>query len=102
VGRRPHIKRVANLCIPLDTPRHKLERAVEIIEELLKDHEGMRLEFPPRVYFTEFEEEAFNICMIYWYAPPTTGTITASARRSTLGSLPLLKQRESPSVCPPD
>lgn len=70
VGRRPHIKRVTNLRIPLDTPRHKLERAVEIIEELLKNHEGMRPEFPPRVYFTEFEAECFNICMIYWYAPP--------------------------------
>ena len=70
VGRRPHIKRVTNLRIPLNTPRHKLERAVEVVEELLKDHEGMRAEFPPRVYFTEFEEECFNICMIYWYAPP--------------------------------
>ena len=70
VGRRPHIKRVANLRIPLNTPHQKLERAVRIIEELLENHEGMRTEFPPRVYFTEFEEEAFNICMIYWYAPP--------------------------------
>ena len=70
VGRRPHIRRVADLRLPLDTPRQKVQRAVQIIEELLQGHEGMREEFPPRVFFTEFEEDCFTIRMMYWYAPP--------------------------------
>ena len=27
-------------------------------------------EFPPRVYFDEFNADSFNIRLIYWYTPP--------------------------------
>ena len=27
-------------------------------------------EFPPRVYFNEFNPDSFNIRVIYWYSPP--------------------------------
>jgi MscS family membrane protein len=70
IGRRPHIRRVADILIPLDTPRPRLEQAVEIIRGALENHEGMDDEFPPRVYFFEFLREAFAIRMIYWYSPP--------------------------------
>lgn len=70
VGRRPHIRRVANLHLPLNTPREKIEQAVAIIRTALQEHEGMPPEYPPRVYFNEFNRESFNIRMIYWYSPP--------------------------------
>ena len=70
VGRRPHIRRLANIHIPLNTPRESIESAVEIIRELLKDHEGMDPDFPPRVYFNEFTSNSFNVRIIYWYHPP--------------------------------
>jgi MscS family membrane protein len=54
----------------LDTPREKLEHAVEIIRGALENHEGMADEYPPRVYFFDFLREAFAIRMIYWYSPP--------------------------------
>ncbi len=70
VGRRPHIRKIADIHIPLDTPREKLEKAIAIIRAALDNHEGMDPEFPPRVFFTDFAATAFNIRVIYWYNPP--------------------------------
>lgn len=70
VGRRPHIRRIVDIRIPLNTPRERIESAVEIIRAALDNHEGMDPEFPPRVYFNEFNPESFNIRVIYWYSPP--------------------------------
>lgn len=69
VGKREHIRRCSTIRIPLNTSREKVERAVQIIEELLQNHEGMQNKTPPRVYLTEFEEDCFKIQMWYWYAP---------------------------------
>ena len=70
VGRRPYIRRVSDLRIPFDTPREKIEVAVEKIREALEDHEGMEPDFPPRVFFSEFNPDSFNVRIIYWYHPP--------------------------------
>lgn len=70
VGKRKHIRRMTDLHIPLDTPRDKIEQAVACIRSTLENHEGMDPEFPPRVYFTEFNPDSFNIRFLYWYTPP--------------------------------
>jgi len=70
IGSRPFIKRVANITITYDTPPEKVRRAVAILEEILDNHDGMDPEFPPRVFFTEFNDCSLNIMMIYWYHPP--------------------------------
>ncbi|NQT39829.1 MAG: mechanosensitive ion channel [Planctomycetes bacterium] len=70
VGRRRHIRRVANIHIPLDTPREKMEKAVACIRAALEDHEGMDPEFPPRVFFYDFHPTSFSIRVIYWFNPP--------------------------------
>lgn len=69
IGRRPHIRRISDIAIPLDTPPEKIERAVNIVREALDDHEGMDSDFPPRVYFNDFNRDSFNIRMILWYHP---------------------------------
>ena len=69
IGRRPHIRRVADIKIPLDTKLEKIENAVEIIRKELENHEGMDPNFPPRVFFNEFNEDSFNIRIFYWYHP---------------------------------
>ncbi|MGM0566613.1 MAG: mechanosensitive ion channel family protein, partial [Bacteroidota bacterium] len=48
----------------------KLKRAVEIMKEILDNHEGMKEDFPPRVYFSELNSDSLNIMFIYWYHPP--------------------------------
>ena len=81
IGRRPSIRRLADIFIPVDTKRAKLEKAVEIIRGLLENHEGMDPEFPPRVYFTAFQQKAFNIRIIYWYTPPNYWDYLAFSER---------------------
>jgi small-conductance mechanosensitive channel len=70
IGRRPSIRRLANITITYDTPLKKVKKAIEIIREILDNHEGMDPEFPPRVYFNEFNDTSLNIIMIYWFFPP--------------------------------
>ncbi|WP_298868573.1 mechanosensitive ion channel family protein [uncultured Gimesia sp.] len=84
ITRRPHIRRTANIKIPLDTPRDKLEQCVELIRGALKDHEGMNPEFPPRVYFNEFNDDSFNIKIFYWYSPPEYWDFLAFSEKMNL------------------
>jgi MscS family membrane protein len=70
IGQRPHIRRIANLTITYDTLPEKIERAIEIVKELLDNHEGMHEDFPPRVFFNELNADSLNIMAIYWYHPP--------------------------------
>jgi MscS family membrane protein len=37
---------------------------------VLANHEGMREELPPRVFFDEFNPDSLNIFISYWYHPP--------------------------------
>lgn len=70
IQRRPFIRRVANITITYDTPCEKVERAIEIIKDILHNHEGMRPDLPPRVFFNKFNDCSLNIIVIYWYHPP--------------------------------
>jgi MscS family membrane protein len=70
IGERTFMRRVANIRLPIDTPREKVERALEILAEILKDHKGMQPELPPRIFFSEFNPDSFNIYVSYWYHPP--------------------------------
>ena len=56
IGRRPNIRWLTNIGITYDTPPEKIERAVEIIRDILADHEGEHPDFPPRVYFNGFND----------------------------------------------
>lgn len=69
IGRRPSLYRSADIRIPLDTPREKIEQAVALIRTILDNHVGMDPERPPRVFFNEFNSDSFNIRMFYWYDP---------------------------------
>jgi MscS family membrane protein len=69
IGKRPHIRWLTNITITYDTPPDKVEKAVAIIKEILDDHEGLRPDFPPRVYFNGFNDWSLNIMVIAWYHP---------------------------------
>ena len=85
IGRRPHIRRRFDIAIPYDSPPAKIHRAVQIIEEILavpeaetdvtaqQPHPAEAVnhpDFPPRVYFSEFNADSLNIEVIYWFHPP--------------------------------
>jgi MscS family membrane protein len=92
IGRRPTLRRTLNVTITYDTPREKIEQAVEILRGIL-DEEGLREpirpvingdELLPRVYFNEFNAESLNILVIYWYAPPAYWDYLDHAQRLNL------------------
>jgi len=84
IGRRPSIRRLTNITITYDTPPDKIEKALEIIKEILNDHEGMDPDFPPRVFFNEFNDASLNILMMYWYFPPNYWDFVAFNERVNL------------------
>jgi MscS family membrane protein len=92
IGRRPTIRRIMNVTITYDTPRQKIEQAVEILREILEE-EPLREpihplidgnEFPPRVYFNDYNADSLNIIVIYWYAPPAYWDYLDHAQRLNL------------------
>lgn len=87
IGRRPFIRRVLNVSITYSTPPDKVRRAVEIIKELLANHEGMKPELPPRVIFNDYTATALNILVIYWYHPPDFWAFQAFNERFNLALL---------------
>jgi MscS family membrane protein len=70
IGRRGSIRRKAQLRIATGTPREKVEQAVQVVREILANHEGMPSGSPPRVYFDEFNPDSLSIRFFYWYSPP--------------------------------
>jgi MscS family membrane protein len=70
VGRRTCIRRVADIHLPIDTPREKVEAALAIVRKEIAEHEGMDPARPPRVFFVDFLPAAFVLRVIYWYHPP--------------------------------
>ncbi len=69
IGRRPHLRWSTTLSLTYDTPVAKVEKAVEIVREILENHEGMHEDFPPRVYFSGFGDWSLNIMVLAWYHP---------------------------------
>ncbi len=70
IGRRSFIRRQTSIRLSYDTPVEKIEKAVSTIKDILHNHEGMKEELPPRVFFDEFNPDSLNIFISYWYHPP--------------------------------
>lgn len=84
IGRRPHIRWLTNIGITYDTPPDKVEKAVEIIQEVLENHEGMKEDFPPRVAFNGFNDWSLNILVLAWYHPPDYWAYNAWLQKTCL------------------
>lgn len=81
VGRRPFIRRVSEIPLQIGIASAKAQKAVEIVQELLNNHEGFNPDFPPRVWLNDFERDHLELKMIYWYHPPDYWEYTAHADR---------------------
>ncbi len=84
IGRRPHIRRLSNIRLPLDTSPELAERAVEIVRSVLDEHEGMNPELPPRIYFNEINDDSLNLLMCYWFHPPDYDAFLAHSQQINL------------------
>ncbi len=78
VTRRPSIRRTMNLVVPPTVPAEKVDRAVQIVRNILAEPglcerispliEGEP--YPPRVYLSDYSAAGATISVTYWYAPP--------------------------------
>lgn len=64
VAERPNIKTVMNIGVTYDTPAERVQRAMQIIEEIYKPH--------PKtsdliISFNKFESSSLNILVVHWW-----------------------------------
>ena len=69
VSKRPFIKRTLELGVTYDTSPEKIDEALEILNNILENHEGKNAAYPPRIYFKEFNNSSLDLIAIYWYHP---------------------------------
>jgi MscS family membrane protein len=71
ISARPFIRRTLNVTVTYDTSPEMVERAAQIIRDLLAEPqfaEAFNLEDrPPRVFFSDFNSDSLNIAVNYWY-----------------------------------
>ncbi len=67
VQRRPGIRRHTSITVTYDTPPDKVQRAVDIIKDILANCEEVHHNYPVRVFFDEFNDVSLNILVNYWY-----------------------------------
>ncbi len=84
IGSHDHIRRHADIHIPLDTPLAQVEKALSCIRTVLENHEGMAPELPPRVHFTAFNPDSFNIRVTFWFTPPDVAKFNAFSEHVNL------------------
>ncbi|PYJ83645.1 MAG: hypothetical protein DME22_15260 [Verrucomicrobia bacterium] len=64
VTRRPNIKTVMNIGITYDTPTEKVKRALQILQEVYKEHPKT---FDCLIGFNKFADSALNIQVVHWW-----------------------------------
>ena len=84
ISKRPHIRRLVNISITYDTPTEKIEEAVQIVADILDNHEGMDPEFPQRVYFNDMKADCLNLFVIDWDHPPAYWDFLAFGQKFNL------------------
>ncbi len=84
IGERPYIRWLSNIGITYDTPPDKVEKAVNMIREILENHEGIQEDFPPRVFFNGFNDWSLNVMVIVWYHPPNYWDFQAWLQKTCL------------------
>ena len=67
VAKRPYIKYAFDLTLVYNTNAKQMERAMEILHEIMDENEIFNEELPPRIYFTSFNDWALNISIIVWF-----------------------------------
>ena len=100
IGRRPYIRRTATIQMPSHTPVGKVKRALEIVRDAAKDHEGMNEQFPPRVFLRDINDSSIGIFLIYWYHPPNYWDYLAFSERLNLRVMEEFEAEQIPFARP--
>jgi MscS family membrane protein len=90
ISKQPYIRWLSTITISYQTQPEKLERAMEIIRDILENHEGMHQDLPPSVTLNAFTGGALSISMIAWYHPPDYARYSAWVQSTSLKILKAL------------
>ena len=77
-----------------------MEQAIDILKDILADHQGMLPSMPPKVEFTEITPTALNLQVQYWYHPPDGNLLAALNERVNLEILRRLQAAGIPLAVP--
>jgi MscS family membrane protein len=64
ISQRPNIKTVMNFRVSYETPAERVERAMQIIQELFRGHSKTA---DLLVSFNKFENSALNLLVVHWW-----------------------------------
>ena len=68
ISGRPNLKYAFDLGLVYSTPSEKMERAMEIVREILAECPLIDMEKqPPLIFFTEFRDSSLNISVVLWF-----------------------------------
>lgn len=67
ISKRPYIKRTVEIGVTYDTSLDKLEEAKSILSEILSQNPHSHKDFPPRIYFKDFNSSSLDLIAIYWF-----------------------------------
>jgi MscS family membrane protein len=69
-ARRPHIWWKTDITITYDTPPDKVDKAVELIEEIIRKDPDTSRAWPPWVFFDGFNDWSLNLRVLAWFNSP--------------------------------
>lgn len=84
VSRRRNLSRTLSLPLPPDLPPQRMEQAIEILKDILADHEGMLPSMPAKVLFSDITPSALTLQAQYWFHPPDGNRFSALNQRVNL------------------
>ena len=67
ISKRPNIKCAYSLGLTYDTPPEKIERAVQILHEIMDNHVSVCKDKPPSICFDAFKDWSLNISVTVWH-----------------------------------
>jgi len=94
ISRQPSLVRKFTIALKQDVAPEKAQRAVEIIKQILSDHEGMKPNKGARVFLQEITPQALVISIQYWYHPADNLRFAAFNERINLEILRRLAAEE--------
>ena len=60
ISKRPYIKRTVEIGVTYDTSLDKIEEAKSILSEILSQNPHSHKDFPPRIYFKDFNSSSLQ------------------------------------------
>lgn len=69
-GRRPWIRRRFRIALRFETPPDKIREAIDILRNILDQHEGQPEDLPPHVVFETIGAYQQTLLIQYYYEPP--------------------------------